>query len=167
MNVETLEDLFGLQLQRAYYAERTHVELLAEMAETAPTADLRDALADHRAETDAQIGRLEDVFAALGRRPQASRTRTIDGLVESWREHRSAAGDEPAIPSALEIALTAERLEIRAYESLLTLTGRLAYADDVVEPLEATLAEERAAVDALEAVETETSILETVALEEG
>ena len=164
MNVETLEDLFGFQLQHAYYAERTHFELLSEMAEAAPTDDLCDVLADHRAETDEQIGRLEDVFAAIGRRPQASRTRTIDGLIESWREHRSTTGDGPAVPSALEIALTAERLEIRAYESLLTLAGRLAYADDVVEPLETTLAEERAAVDALEEVETETSILDAVAV---
>lgn len=167
MNVETLEDLFGYQLQRAYYAERAHAELLAEMADEAPTDGLREVLADHRAETDDQIGRLEDAFAALGRRPQASRARTIDGLIESWREHRSGAGEGPAVPGALEIALTAERLEIRDYESLLTLAGRLAYADDVVEPLEATLAEERAAVEALEEVETAVPILETLAVEEG
>ncbi|NUC73877.1 DUF892 family protein [Haloterrigena sp. SYSU A558-1] len=167
MNVETLEDLFGLQLQHAYYAERAHVELLSEMADAAPTDDLREVLADHRAETDAQVDRLEDVFAALGRHPRASRTRSIDGLVESWHEHRSGSDGDPAVPSALEIALTGERLEIRAYESLLTLAGRLAYADDVVEPLETTLAEERAAVEALEEVETEESILKTLALEEG
>ncbi|MDQ2050817.1 DUF892 family protein [Natronolimnohabitans sp. A-GB9] len=165
MNVETLEDLFGDRLQHAYYAERTHGKLLSEMASDAPTAELRDRLAAHREETDQQIDRLEDVFEALERRPRASRSRAVDGLIESWRQHTQAT-DEPAVPGALEIALMAERLEIRTYESLLTLAGRLAYADDVVEPLETTLAEERDTLDDLEALETELSVLETIAVDE-
>ncbi|ELY55949.1 YciE/YciF ferroxidase family protein [Natronolimnohabitans innermongolicus] len=165
MNVETIEDLFGSRLQRAYYAERTHAELCSEMAADATAGDFRDLLEDHRTETDDQIGRLEDVFAALGRRPRASRTRTVDGLVESWHQHAEAA-DEPAVPGALEIALMAERLEVRTYESLLRLAGRLAYADDVVEPLETNLAEERAALEALETIQTERPVLEAVGITE-
>ncbi|WP_436346484.1 ferritin-like domain-containing protein [Natronorubrum sp. FCH18a] len=166
MNVETLEDLFGYQLQRAYYVERTQVELLAEMAASASSDDLADRFADHREQTEGHVVRLERVFEALGRRPHASRTRTIDGVTESWRQHDEST-DGPAVPSALEIALTTERLEIRAYESLLTLAGRLAYADDVVEPLETILEEERAALGALEDLESELSVLETVAVDDA
>ena len=163
MNVETLEDLFGYQLQRAYYVERTQVELLAEMAANTSDDDLADRLATHREQTEEHVVRLEGLFEALGRQPRASRTRTADGVVESWRQHEESAA---AVPTALEIALVSERLEIRTYESLLTLAGRLAYAEDIVEPLEAILEEERATLDALEAIETERSVLELVAADE-
>ncbi|RKD93584.1 YciE/YciF ferroxidase family protein [Halopiger aswanensis] len=166
MNVETLEDLFGYQLQHAYYVERTHAELLDEMATDAPSDELGDRFAAHREETARQIERLEDVFAALGRRPRASRARSVDGLADA-RHLRDDAEGEPTVPDDLELGLLAERLEIRSYETLVRLAGRLAYADDVVEPLETTLAEERATLQALEELETELSIGETMALEEA
>ncbi|QLK24429.1 DUF892 family protein [Natrinema zhouii] len=164
MNIETLEDSFGFQLQHAYYVERTHVELLAEMAADAASDELAEAFATHRDETERQVERLEDVFAALGRRPRASRSRAADGLAES-RRSRTADGESPPEYVDLEIGLTAERLEIRSYEGLLTLAGRLAYADDIVEPLEENLEEERTTLQRLEGLETETSI--TGSLETG
>ncbi|WP_440766669.1 YciE/YciF ferroxidase family protein [Natronorubrum sp. DTA7] len=163
MNVETLEDLFGYQLQRAYYVERTQVELLTEMAASTSDEGLADRLATHREQTEDHVVRLEGLFEALGRQPHASRTRTADGVAKSWRQHEESL---ETVPSALEIALLSERLEIRAYESLLTLAGRLAYAEDVVEPLEAILEEERATLDALEDLEAERSALELVAADE-
>lgn len=161
MNVETLADLFGDRLQHAYYVERTHVELLDEMAADAATDDLAERFATHRDETERHVERLEDVFAALGRGPRASRVRAVDGFAESRRTRR-ADGESPPAYVDLEIALTAERLEIRSYEALLTLAGRLAYADDVVEPLEKTLEEERAALRRFEGIETETSIADSL-----
>lgn len=163
MNVETLEDLFGYQLQHAYYVERTHVELLGEMAADAADDDLADRFATHRDETQQQVERLERVFEALGRQPRASRSRTVDGFADSRRSRTEGAGGE--IPPAyvdLEIGLAAERLEIRSYEGLLRLAGRLAYAADVVEPLEENLEEERAALRRLEEFETETSVVDSL-----
>ncbi|RQG94653.1 YciE/YciF ferroxidase family protein [Natrarchaeobius chitinivorans] len=153
MNVETLEDLFEYQLRHAYYVERTHVELLEELAADASTANLRETLTNHRAETAEQIDRLEGIFAWIGRRPRASRSRTADGLAESW-QLRTDGTDGTIVPDDLETALLAERLEIRAYESLLRIAGRLAYAPDVIEPLEETLAEERDALERLEALDS-------------
>ncbi|MFC6768125.1 DUF892 family protein, partial [Natrinema soli] len=66
MNIETLEDSFGFQLQHAYYIERIHAELLAEMAADAASDDLAETFATHRDETERQVDRLERVFAALG-----------------------------------------------------------------------------------------------------
>ncbi|SEW27600.1 YciE/YciF ferroxidase family protein [Natrinema salifodinae] len=167
MNVETLEDLFGYQLQHAYYVERTHVELLDEMAADARNDDLAERFATHRDETERQAERLEDVFAAMGRQPRASRSRAVDGFAASRRNRiESSDGNEdgqaPPMHVDLGIGLAAERLEIRTYEGLLRLAGRLAYADDVVEPLEATLAEERETRQRLEDVETETSIVDSL-----
>ncbi|WP_049922250.1 YciE/YciF ferroxidase family protein [Halopiger djelfimassiliensis] len=171
MNIETLEDLFGYQLQHAYYAERTHVELLAELSNDASSDELASRFTDHREETDRHVDRLERVFEALGRQPRASRSRTVDGLAEARRlGHESAIGDDgnaSSIPGPLEIGLLAERLEIRSYETLLTLAGRLAYADDVVEPLEANLADERETLQALEDLETELSIVESLEPDEA
>jgi ferritin-like metal-binding protein YciE len=163
MNVETLEDLFGHQLQRAYYVERTHAELLAEMAADAASDDLEERFATHRDETERQIERLERVFAALGRQPRASRSRTADGFAESRHSHTEAAsGGTPPAHADLAIGLAVERLEIRSYEGLLTLAGRLAYADDVVEPLEVTLEAERAALRRLEDLEAETPVVDSL-----
>lgn len=161
MNVETLADLFGDRLQRAYYVERAHVELLGEMADDAASDELAERFATHRDETERHVDRLEDVFAALGRGPQASRSRTADGLAES-RLARATDGESPPAYVDLEIALAAERLEIRSYEALLALAGRLAYAADVVEPLEETLEEERAALRRFEDAETEVSIVDSL-----
>ncbi|WP_226482037.1 ferritin-like domain-containing protein [Natrinema amylolyticum] len=161
MNIETLEDLFGSQLQRAYYVERTHVELLAEMAADAANDDLADRFATHRDETERHVERLEDVFEALGRQPRASRSRTADGLAES-RRTRTTDGESPPEYVDLEIGLAAERLEIRTYEGLVTLAGRLAYAADIVEPLEETLEEERTTLQRLEDLETEISIVDSL-----
>ncbi|MEY7850259.1 ferritin-like domain-containing protein [Natrarchaeobius sp. A-rgal3] len=158
MNIEGLEDLFGYQLQHAYYVERAHVELLAEMADDASNDDVRDRFVTHRDRTETQIERLERVFGALGRRPRANRSGTADGLADSRRSPPDA--DDQIVPDDLERALLAERLEIRSYESLLRLAGRLAYADDIVEPLEANLAEEREALAELEDLEDEVAIEE-------
>lgn len=156
MNVETLEDLFGNQLQHVYYAERAQVELLSEMAADTEHDGLADRFAGHRDRTETHVERLEGVFAALGRQPVASRSRTADGLADSRRE-RQEAGEPPTVVD-FEIGLTAERLEIRSYEGLLALAGRLAYADDVTAPLEATLEDERETLRALENLESELSI---------
>ena len=164
MNIETLEDLFGHQLRHAYYVERIHVELLAEMAEETSNADLADRLDAHHEETNAHVDGLEECFDALGRRPRATRSRAADGLAESWNR-RQERSDEAAVPSTLEIALTAERFEARAYESLLVLAERLAYAPDVVDPLEATLESEREMETELEALEPDAPV-ETVGAEE-
>ncbi|RQG99928.1 YciE/YciF ferroxidase family protein [Natrarchaeobius oligotrophus] len=164
MNIETLEDLFGYQLQHAYYAERSHVELLAEMAADASSEDLRDRFDDHRERTERQVERLERAFEGIGRRPRASRARTVDGLADA-RSVRERTGDGDAVvPGDLEVALLAERLEIRSYESLLRLAGRLAYANDVVEPLESNLAEERDELASLEDLEAELSVFETAGI---
>lgn len=176
MNVETLEDLFGYQLQHAYYAERTQVELLAEMAAAVPNDDLGERFTAHLEVTERQVERLEGVFDALGRRPQASRSQAVDGLAESRRLRQESTDGEPAgggttggestVVDELEVALLAERLEIRSYETLVTLAGRLAYADDVVAPLESTLAEERETLQALEDLETELPVAASVELED-
>lgn len=167
MNIETLEDLFGYQLQHAYYAERTHVELLDEMAAACATDELEAAFADHRDQTERHVERLERVFEGIGRQPRASRARTVDGLVDARRLRRESADDGAPVPGDLEIATSAERFEIRTYEGLLRLAGRLGYANDVVEPLEATLAEERETLQRLEDLETDRSILALLEAEEA
>ncbi|WP_306054472.1 YciE/YciF ferroxidase family protein [Natronococcus wangiae] len=167
MNVETLEDLFGYQLQHVYYAERTHVELLEEMAADGATDELGARFDEHREQTERHVERIEQVFEALGQRPRASRTRTVDGLADARRARRESANGGTAVPGDIEIGMLAERLEIRSYEMLLRLAGRLGFANDVVEPLEAILEEERETLQEFEDLETEQSILETLKAEEA
>ncbi|SFC28362.1 Ferritin-like metal-binding protein YciE [Halobiforma haloterrestris] len=171
MNVETIEDLFGYQLQHAYYAERTQLELLEELAADCD-GDLESSLREHREETRDHVDRLEGVFAALGRQPRASRSRAVDGFAEAHRNRGDGPNEvgghgDGSAPSVLETALLAERFEVRTYETLVTLAGRLAYADDVVEPLEATLAEERETRRTLEERERVPSVADPSSPEEA
>ena len=70
---KTLADLFHDTLKDIYYAEKKILATLPKMAKAAQSEELRAAFEKHEAETEGQIGRLEQVFAAIDKKPQARR----------------------------------------------------------------------------------------------
>lgn len=162
MNVETLHDLFLFELQGLYYVETELADELAELADQAdvnslddrPDADLRDALTsaltDHRSETETHVQRLEDAFATLDRQPEPREDHSLDGLLtEKDRFVNVVLNDAARLPFFLDVARKAERIEIRSYESAIENARALGAADEVIDALEANLAEERAALEEL------------------
>ena len=70
---KTLDDLFHDTLKDIYYAEKKILATLPKMAKAAQSEELRSAFEKHEAETEEQIGRLEQVFAAIERSPRPKR----------------------------------------------------------------------------------------------
>ena len=56
------------------------------MAKAAQSEELRGAFEKHEAETEDQIGRLEEVFAAIDKKPQGKTRAAIVGITDEGAE---------------------------------------------------------------------------------
>src|SRR3982074_133840 len=77
---KTLDNLFHDTLKDIYYAEKKILATLPKMAKAAQSEELRAAFEKHQAETEEQIGRLEQVFAAIDKKPQGKTCDAILGI---------------------------------------------------------------------------------------
>src|SRR3954469_2760130 len=83
---KTLDDLFHDTLKDIYYAEKKILATLPKMAKAAQSEELKAAFEKHEAETDEQIGRLEEVFAAIDEKPKGKTCGGIVGIIEEGAE---------------------------------------------------------------------------------
>jgi hypothetical protein len=60
-----------------YFAGKKILSTLPKMAKAAQSADLKEAFEKHRDETEGHVARLEKIFAAIDKKPQA---KTCDAL---------------------------------------------------------------------------------------
>lgn len=151
MAINDVEDMFRHQLEQMYYTEKRLVDTLEEMAREADNDKLQRGFADHRDETREQVQRLEDAFRALGREPRESQSRVLDALREEHDEFVEQSAD-PHLRDLFDMqaGMKTERFEITSYEGLLVLAKKLDLDDDVTDPLEDNLSEEKSALRELE-----------------
>src|SRR5262245_37108721 len=97
----TLQDLMTEQLGDLYDAERRLVKALPKMAEAASEPKLRQAFLTHLTETEGQVKRLEQVFAAFELEPEAVTCEAMKGLIEEGQEAVKAKGDSAVKDAAL------------------------------------------------------------------
>ena len=143
-----LKDLLLHTLKDVYFAEHEILKALPEMAAKAQRPELRQAFERHRAQTQGQIGRLDQVFGLLGETAQGVPCEAIRGILEEGREVAAAFEGGPALDAGLIAAAQAvEHYEIARYGALRSW-AELAGLDEAEGLLEATLDEERA-TDAL------------------
>lgn len=155
MTIDSLEDLFVRKLAECYDVETALVDSLDEMARNTTNDRLSEGLADHRDETRRHVERVEEAFQALGRRPQAHENRPIAALDSEREEVEAQIEDDDLLNTYyLGAGMTVERLEMTAYENLLTMAKQLELGDDVTDPLEANHDEEQSAYRELEAMST-------------
>lgn len=150
----TLRELLTDEVRDLYDAEKQLVKALPKMAKAATSDDLREALEAHLAETETQVGRLEQVFELLGERARGKHCPGIAGIVEEGSELMSNESEFDG--SVLDAGLIAgaqrvEHYEIAAYGSVLAWAKTLGM-DDVITLLEPTLEEEKAADEKLSAL---------------
>src|SRR5205823_1165192 len=69
MKLNNLEDLFVLELQDMYDAEKQLVKALPKMAKAATSEPLRTAFQEHLEQTEKQVERLEEVFQQINQKP--------------------------------------------------------------------------------------------------
>ena len=146
---KTLDDLFHDTLKDIYYAEKKILATLPKMAKATQSEQLRAAFERHEAETEEQIGRLEQVFAAIDKKPQGKTCDAIVGITEEGAEILKEYKGSPALDAGLLAAAQAvEHYEISRYDTLIAWAEELGL-EDAVSLLEETLEEEKATDEAL------------------
>ena len=138
-----LDELFHDTLKDIYFAEKKILATLPKMAKAAQSEELRGAFEKHEAETEDQIGRLEEVFAAIDKKPQGKTCDAIVGITDEGAEIMKEYKGSPALDAGLLAAAQAvEHYEISRYGTLKTWAQELGLSD-AVRLLDETLTEEK------------------------
>jgi len=143
--METLHELLIDELSDLYSAEKQLVKALPKMAKGATSQALQEAIESHLVETEGQVGRLDEAFAALAEKPKRKKCKAMEGLIEE------GAGiiEEDMTGELKDAALIGAAQKVEHYEMAAYGTSR-AFAEalglrEVVYLLQATLDEEGAA----------------------
>ena len=110
--LETLDDLFELQIKDLYSAEHQLVKALPLMAEKAQDPRLRDGFMRHAGETKNHIARLEQIGQGLKVDLGGHTCKAMEGLIAEGQETMS----ERATPEVMDAALIAASQRIEHYE---------------------------------------------------
>ena len=147
--MKKLEDLFHDTLKDVYFAEKKIFATLPKMGKAAQHSGLKAAFEKHRGETEGQIGRLEQVFAEIGKKPQG---KTCDAIVGITKEGQEIMEDYKGMPAhdagLLAAAQAVEHYEMSRYGTLRTWAEELGYTKSA-KLLQQTLDEEKATDAAL------------------
>lgn len=141
---EGLKSLFVNELKGMYYAEKTLVDNMPDMADAATTDEVRQAFQHHLEETRGQVTRLERIFDSIGVSADDKTCNAIDGLADdadeviSSTESGSLTRDAGLIIAAQKV----EHHEIAAYGSLHALAQLLGYTE-ATQLIEQSLQEEK------------------------
>src|SRR3954465_2598418 len=84
-----LDDLFHDTLKDIYFAEKKILATLPKMAKAADSEELKAAFEKHHGETEGQIERLEQVFAAIDKKPQGKTCAAIVGITDERRRNHA------------------------------------------------------------------------------
>jgi ferritin-like metal-binding protein YciE len=145
MAMKSLDDLFTHFLKDMYYAEKQVLKSLPGMIRKAETKELRQALEDHRDETEQQIDNLEKVFEQMGMRARGVTCQAIDGIIEEVKEIMSEVeGGVTRDAGIIGSAQAVEHYEITRYGTLIAWAEKLG-KKEAIKLLEANLAQEKAA----------------------
>ena len=143
MAEKNLKGLLLHTLKDVYFAENEILKALPKMAEAAQAPQLRQAFETHRAQTEQQVQRLNDVFALLNEQPQGEPCKAIQGILAEGQEVMEEFAGGPALDAGLIAAAQAvEHYEIARYGALRSW-AELAALDDAADLLDETLLEEK------------------------
>ena len=144
LKLNSLNDLFVVQIQDLYDAEQRLTKALPKMAEASNNSSLKSAFQEHLRQTQNHVSRLEQVFKMMGKSAQSKTCEAMKGLIEEGDEMVSAKGD-PNVKDAALIAAAqrVEHYEIAGYGTARTFAQRLG-RNDAARLLQETLDEEEA-----------------------
>jgi ferritin-like metal-binding protein YciE len=143
MAEKNLKGLLLHTLKDVYFAEHEILKTLPKLAQAAQADQLKQAFETHRMQTEQQIGRLNDVFALLGERPEGVPCKAILGILAEGQEVMDEFAGGPALDAGLIAAAQAvEHYEIARYGALRSW-AELASLDDAADLLDQTLMEEK------------------------
>ncbi len=138
-----LDELFHDTLKDIYFAEKRILATLPKMAKAAQSPDLKKAFEKHRGETEGHVTRLEKVFAAIEKKPQAKTCDAIVGITDEGGAIMKEYNGSPALDAGLLAAAQAvEHYEMSRYGTLKSWARKLRL-NDAARLLEQTLEEEK------------------------
>jgi len=145
MKNENLRELLVEELKDLYSAENQLTKALPKVAKNSSDPQLKKAIESHLKETEGHVARLEQIFEKLDESPKGKTCEGMKGLITEADE-RIKEGGEPSVLDAglIADAQRVEHYEIAAYGSARTFANLLG-EKEIVQLLEATLKEEKAA----------------------
>ena len=146
MNIESLRDLFEIELHYAYDCEQKLVKNgLPAMIESSSSPELRNAFEQHLQETRNHVARLERVFSVIGVEADTEDNDILDELTSSTKDMIGDIDASYLRDAALIVGGNkVEHYEMAIYGSLVALAKQLGYRDAAT-LLQQTLDEEKAA----------------------
>jgi ferritin-like metal-binding protein YciE len=148
----TLHDAFIDELRDAYDAEKQLTKALPKMAKAARSPELRTAFEEHLEETRGQIERLEQIFGNLDEKVRGKHCEGIAGIIEEGKSVMEEDFDDATMDACLIAGgQRAEHYEMAAYGTLIAWAKAMGHMD-VVDLLQQTLDEEKAADEKLSAL---------------
>jgi ferritin-like metal-binding protein YciE len=141
---QNFEKLFADELADIYDAEQQILKALPKMIQAVSSDELREALEEHRVQTEGQVERLEQIFSEIGEQPK-KKCKGMAGLLAEGEE-MIKEDLEPEVKDAALIgaAQKVEHYEIAAYGTARTFAAYLGN-ERAIELLEETLEEEKEA----------------------
>jgi ferritin-like metal-binding protein YciE len=148
--IDSLRTLLIQQLRDLYDAEKRLTKAIPKLVKESSSEELTSALETHLGETENQVTRLERAFQALGETAKGKECKGIKGLIEEGDEHvgEDFADDGLKDATIIGAAQRVEHYEIAGYGTAIA-HARLLGQDEVVQLLEETLEEEKAADEKL------------------
>lgn len=145
--------LFTDSIKDLYWAENHLVKALPKLAKAASLTSLQSAIEKHLEETKTHVDRLDQVFEALGKKPQAKKCDAMEGLT---KEAEGVIEDTDSGTPARDLGIImagqkTEHYEISAYKGLTKLAISLGLTD-IADILSQTLAEEENADETLSGI---------------
>jgi len=143
MDRSLLMELFENELKDIYWAEKALTKALPKMIKNATSSDLVEAMENHLSETEAQVGKVEQVFGLIHKNAAAKKCEAMAGLIKEAEEIMKDTEKGPQRDAGIiSAAQKVEHYEIATYGTLRTFAQTLGL-DEVADLLEEILEEEK------------------------
>ena len=142
MELDTLRDLYVVELKDLYSAEKQMVQALPKMIKATKHHELRAAFKTHLQQTVEHVNRLELICSELGATPRGKRCVGMAGLIEEGAELIGRQPDDDVLDAGLIAAAQhIEHYEMAGYGTVRTYARQLGY-ESQAQLLQRTLDEE-------------------------
>ena len=140
--IKDAQNLFAHELGMALGAEKKILSMLKKVEGQVQDEQLRQAVVQHRGETEGQIRNIEQAFQAIGGDATGHHAEVVDGL-QTESEKMIGMVDEPFVDSVVVGGMAkTEHVEIAMYEGLITKAEAMG-EQDVVALLQENLEQEQ------------------------
>jgi ferritin-like metal-binding protein YciE len=147
--MEALQKLLTHELADLYDAEQQILKALPTLIDESSSSELQQALEQHRAVTEKQVRRLDQIFRQLGEKREQQRCKGMAGLIAEGEDILKEDFEESTQDAGIiGAAQRVEHYEIAAYGTARTLAQTLGHTE-IAQLLEESLNEEKEADERL------------------